>query len=155
MIVRVAHREHFTVIRNKTIRDSRLSWKATGLLVYLLSFPDDMRLDRDELAAAGPDGVRAVRSALQELRAAGYLCQVRKQDEHGRWRTEATLYEVPRTSTDGAKRATDGALTDGGKRATKGRSTKEKGPHSSGSARAPMPLDQILRQCARRIPDAD
>jgi hypothetical protein len=155
MIIRVAHREHFTVIRNKTLRDSRLSFKARGLLAYLLSLPDDTSLDRRRLEGAGPDGAHAIRMGLQELTNAGYLRHEKRQDELGRWRTEATLYEVPKAPrTGGGKSATGMRLSAVGKSATKSRSNKEKGPRFQESGGAPSSLDEILKQLARRVPDA-
>lgn len=155
MIIRVAHRDHYTVIRNKTLRDSRLSFKARGLLAYLLSLPDDTTLDRRRLEDAGPDGAYAIRMALQELVNAGYLRHEKRQDEHGRWRTEATLYEVPKTPrTGGGKSAIGMRFTDGGKPATKSRSNKEKGPRYETSGGAPSSLDQLLEQLLKRVPDA-
>lgn len=155
MIIRVAsHQNHYTVIRNKTLRDSRLSFKARGLLAYLLSLPDDTTLDRRRLEDAGPDGQMAIRTALQELAAAGYLCHEKHQDSHGRWRTEATVYEVAKTLlTGGGKTTTGMRVTGGGKPTTKSRSNKEKGPRYETSGGAPSSLDQILEQLLKRVPD--
>ena len=42
MIIRVIrHEQNFTVIDNACQRDLTLSFKATGLLAYLLSMPDE------------------------------------------------------------------------------------------------------------------
>lgn len=154
MIIRVAHRDHYTVIRNNTLRDSRLSFKARGLLAYLLSLPDDTSLDRRRLEGAGPDGAYAIRMALQELAAAGYLRHEKHQDERGLWRTGATLYEVPKAiRTGGGKSANGSRLSDSGKPATKSRSNKEKGPLYQESARPPSDLEEILKRVGRRIPD--
>lgn len=154
MIIRVAHSDHYTVIRNHTLRDSRLSLKATGLIAYLLSLPDDTALDRRHLEGAKSDGAYAIRMALKELVDTGYLRHDKRQDERGLWRTEWTLYEVPKVPrTGGGKSATGSRLSGGGKPATKSRSNKEKGPRYEESARAPSPLEDILNQCARRLPD--
>ncbi|MEW6472746.1 MAG: hypothetical protein AB1679_10780 [Actinomycetota bacterium] len=103
MIIRVEHRDHYTVVRNNSVRDSRLSFRATGILTYLLSLPDDTPLSREHLADVKQDGIRSVRAGLQELAEAGYIKYQKTQDAHGHWRTEATVYECP---TEGAKRAT-------------------------------------------------
>jgi hypothetical protein len=55
------------------LKDSRLSWKAKGLLVWLLSYGDNFQMSEAQIIAASTDGVRAVRSAVAELQAAGYL----------------------------------------------------------------------------------
>lgn len=64
---------NFTVIPNAAIRDQRLSWKARGLLVYLLSMPDNWRTNTTQLRGAGIDGRDAIRAGLTELEEAGYL----------------------------------------------------------------------------------
>lgn len=63
----------FTQIPNMWIRDSRLSYKARGLLAELLSHREGFHVSRERLARSGQDGDRAVRSAIDELEAFGYL----------------------------------------------------------------------------------
>ncbi len=77
----------FLIIRNSTVQDPDLSLKALGLLTRILSRPDDWRIDRDSLASECKEGVATVRTALQELTAAGYLVHTKRQDEKGRWVT--------------------------------------------------------------------
>lgn len=73
-IVRVHKKENPYVIIDKTgVSDTRLSWKARGLLCYLLSKPDGWKLNVEHLANHGPDGERATRSGLKELERFGYL----------------------------------------------------------------------------------
>ena len=72
-IIKVAHHDHgYVVIQNKALEDSRLSCKARGLLAYLLTRPKDWSVNCKHLATIGPDGPTAIRSALKELRNAGY-----------------------------------------------------------------------------------
>lgn len=86
-IIRVAKRDRYSVIANEALEDSRLSWKARGLLAYLLSKPDGWTVNRDQLTAASDaDGQTTVRSGLRELEACGYLVRVRT-------RTSAGLFE--------------------------------------------------------------
>lgn len=90
--VRVGKRPRYTVVDRRAITDERLSFKARGLLVWLLDKPDDWRVDRATLAKAGPDGEHAIRSALNELRDAGYLVWNPGGDNGG---GEHVLFEVP------------------------------------------------------------
>lgn len=70
----VKDRSHpYTIINNTVFDDARLSWKAKGLMGYLLSKPDDWRVCVADLVARGDDGVKAVHSGLRELVAAGYV----------------------------------------------------------------------------------
>lgn len=65
--------DHFTIISNGALRDERLTWKARGLLAYLLSMDTGWITSVRRLAEVGPDGTTAVESALKELEAFGYL----------------------------------------------------------------------------------
>ena len=54
MIVRSKRPEkHYTVLGNDIIRDQRLSWRARGILVYLLSMPENWRTTASWLTANG------------------------------------------------------------------------------------------------------
>lgn len=78
-IIRQKRKKRFSIVDNKIIEDERLSFKARGLLIYMLSKPDDWKFYTDELAKrSSKDGVSAIKSALNEIENAGYL--TRKQD---------------------------------------------------------------------------
>src|SRR5690606_4941332 len=64
--------------------DSGLSFKALGLLVYLLSKPDHWTVSREHLATTHTDGVDSIRSGLRELRSAGYVTDEIERDDSGR-----------------------------------------------------------------------
>jgi hypothetical protein len=96
MIVRSARPTgNFTVLHNKTIRDARLSYKARGILIDLLSLPDNWRTSAEDLARRGPDGLHAIRAGLKELETFGYLRRTRHRDDLGRIRTTTTVYDRP------------------------------------------------------------
>jgi len=69
----------WTSIPNAALEDPALSWRATGLLAYLLSRPPGWETDSVRLASSRPgaEGRDAVRSALAELEAARYLHRVK------------------------------------------------------------------------------
>lgn len=82
-IVRVSKQENpFVQIDKYGINDERLSWKAKGLLVYLLSKPDDWKVWIKDLVKRAKDGEKAVYSGLEELERNGYISrrQFRKED---------------------------------------------------------------------------
>ena len=65
--------DHYTIISNAALRDERLTWKARGLLAYLLSMDTGWITSIRRLADVAPDGKSAVETALAELEALGYL----------------------------------------------------------------------------------
>lgn len=102
----VRNRTHvdFTVVANRVLRDTRLSYRALGLLVELLSRPDDWRTSSDELARDRKEGRDAIRSALREIEEAGYLTRRRVQGQGGLWSTVWELFDSPpedRSTGDG------------------------------------------------------
>jgi hypothetical protein len=96
MIVRGPRkRSNFTVLPNEALRDVRLSFKARGLLAYILSMPDHWATSSEALARQGPDGRDSVRTGLRELRALGYVVLEKRQQTGGRWITDVMVYEAP------------------------------------------------------------
>jgi hypothetical protein len=83
-IIRVNRRERYTIVSNIPIEDDSLSWKATAILVYLLSRPDDWETNPQHLAAVKKCGIKAVYSGLKELKEAGYIEHTFIRDEFGR-----------------------------------------------------------------------
>lgn len=85
----------FTIIRNEVIRDNRLSLKARGLLLLILSRPDNWRTTAEQLAEENKEGRTAILSAFKELREVGYMRQVRERDSQGRVRTITSVFDFP------------------------------------------------------------
>lgn len=94
-IIRTARRQHFLVICQAAVEDSRLSWAARGLLVYLLSRPDDWRIRVDHLRQQATSGRDAVYKLLTELRQSGYVQRQRTRGDDGR--LQGTFYYVHET----------------------------------------------------------
>lgn len=86
MAIRRAKRgTNFTMISNVGLKDERLSLKATGLLAYMLSLPDDWVFYESELSKRKKDGKQSVRSGLKELQDAGYLIKSQTRTEGGKF----------------------------------------------------------------------
>ncbi|MBA4535503.1 helix-turn-helix domain-containing protein [Brevibacillus halotolerans] len=98
-IVRVIKRENpFVQIDKTPINDERLSWKAKGLLVYLISKPDNWTVVMEDLIKKAKDGRDSVKAGLRELEAAGYISRRQSRDENGKFdKMEFLIYEVPQT----------------------------------------------------------
>ena len=100
MILRIEKTKSYTVIDNALLEDRRLSFAARGLAAYLLSLPDDWRINADDLERRSErDGRCTVRAAMRELTRAGYITRHKHQDELGRWTTSLCFHEVPVTPT--------------------------------------------------------
>jgi len=78
-------KDPFARIDNRTLRDERLSWKATGLLACLLSLPPDWHITLQHLCNAKSDGLHATQSALKELERYAYAKFERPRDRCGRF----------------------------------------------------------------------
>jgi hypothetical protein len=94
-IFRQPHRRHYTQVDNAAIEDGKLSFKALGILAYLLSKPDGWDSNYRHLATTHDDGETAVRSGLQELEAAGYLRRARARRNDGTIEWEIEVHEAP------------------------------------------------------------
>jgi len=67
------------------LRDERLSWKARGLLAYMLSMPDDWVFYESELVKhSAKDGITSLRSAMKELKHVGYVSKEALKGEDGK-----------------------------------------------------------------------
>jgi hypothetical protein len=92
------HEHPYAQIANELLEDPSLSLKAKGLLAYLLSRSDDWEVYQQQLQKVGPDGRTSIRSALEELREAGYLDRIQWRAGDGRFSNyEYIVYEEPRS----------------------------------------------------------
>jgi hypothetical protein len=73
MIFRNPARLRFLTVSKIPLEDKRLSWKAKGLLLYLLSKPDNWNANSIQLEGESKDGRESVLSGLKELRENGYI----------------------------------------------------------------------------------
>jgi len=83
--LRLTHHTNFTTIGNNLIQNTALSWKARGLIIYLLSMPDDWNFNLSDLANRAPDGRAALRSGIKELKEQGYIEIVKERSNGGQF----------------------------------------------------------------------
>ncbi|WP_342573740.1 DnaD domain protein [Solibacillus sp. FSL K6-1781] len=96
-IVRVAKNSNYVVMNRTALNDKRLSWKAKGIMAYLLSMPDDWVFYMEELQSHSTDGKASFQSGFKELKDCGYVERLPvKDDETGKithW--ETVVHEIP------------------------------------------------------------
>ena len=85
----------FVMMDKRVLADPKLSYKAKGILAYLLSRPDNWIINVSDVVNHSPDGEFAIRTGIKELIIAGYV--QRKVERNGkhivRWVME--VYEQP------------------------------------------------------------
>ncbi|WP_125705507.1 helix-turn-helix domain-containing protein [Lacticaseibacillus daqingensis] len=95
-IKRAPRKQHFTIIPNAALEDDGLSFKARGLLSYMLSKSDDWVFYERELIEHTTEGRAAVRSALKELEACGYLIREQGRRNGGGFGNSVwTVFDTP------------------------------------------------------------
>ena len=99
-VFRIEKSSDYTVISNHHLRNRELSLRAKGLLSQILSLPNDWDYTIAGLAAINKEGKDAVRVAVQELEAAGYIVRRQKMDSGGKFgANEYIVYETPRSAS--------------------------------------------------------
>ena len=112
-IVRKAKKNNFTIINNNILQDKTLSWKAKGILCYLLSLPDDWHLNLSQLQDQSIDGRDKLRSGIKELEDAGYVKHTHVRFENGQFsHHEWIIYEEPIKPPESENPKTENPKTD-------------------------------------------
>lgn len=85
MIIKIKKRENpYVQIDHRILEDARLSWRAKGVLAYLLSKPPEWEVRSEDVINKSTDGRDAVRSAMAELKELGYAELINTRDGR-RW----------------------------------------------------------------------
>ncbi len=92
----VKRKKGYTVMSNHHLQNGALSLKAKGLLSYMLSLPEDWDYSIAGLAVKNKEGRAAIRAALEELEAFGYLRRERVRADGGTFAgSRYFVYEEP------------------------------------------------------------
>lgn len=95
-VFRIEKTKDYTVMSNYHLRDSSLSLKAKGLLSQMLSLPDGWDYTLAGLAGINKESKDAIRSAVNELEAAGYIIRRQTSDANGKFAgNEYIIHEQP------------------------------------------------------------
>lgn len=100
----------FTIVRNAWARDGRLSLRARGLLVQLLSHRPGWEVSTASLVRDNPEGRDAIRKTIRELETFGYLKRIQMRDGTEFSGMEYVLQEPPQ---EGCGFPVDGNPVDG------------------------------------------
>jgi hypothetical protein len=88
-------------VANSTARNHKLSWRARGLLLELLSYPDGWETTVDRLVGLGrlakghAEGRDAMRMAMNELEQANLVHHYKYRNKQGHWVTFTEVCDVP------------------------------------------------------------
>lgn len=94
-------KSNFTVVSNEILRDPKISLKAIGIYVFMMSKPDNWNFTINSISKQVKDGTDSVSTALNELKKAGYLMYTKHKDGTGtyelftRAKTENPDIEIP------------------------------------------------------------
>lgn len=99
-IIRKDKKDNFTTIDNAYLQNKKLSFKAKGIMTYILSLPDDWAIYIDQLIKTSKDGEGSFRSGLDELIKAGYIKRypIIEKGQIVAWQTEVYEYLEENTS---------------------------------------------------------
>lgn len=112
-IFRVEKDKNYTTINNTSVQDKRLSWKAKGIHLFMLTRPDDWIFYNEELQQWAKDGRDSFLSGLKELQQHGYVKKIRERNEDGTFDYITVIYEVPQPDYPSTgKPLTEEPLTD-------------------------------------------
>jgi len=95
-IIRIKKRpERYTILDNEIINNGAMTWEARGVLIYLLSKPDNWVMRMDDLVNQSPAGIKVVRRIIKELQAFRFLYRYKYQGQGGKWVWESVLFDRP------------------------------------------------------------
>jgi hypothetical protein len=96
-VFRINKTKNYTIMSNYHLQNKNLSYKAKGLLSYMLSIPEDWDYSINGLVSVSKEGSKAIRSILTELKENGYLIVEKNQNEKGQYDYDYQIYETPHT----------------------------------------------------------
>jgi hypothetical protein len=82
-ITRRKYDRDFTVLSNEFLKDTRLSWKAKGIIAYVAMLPDDWALNMRDLTNRATDGRDSLYSGIKELETFGYCSKTQNRNPDG------------------------------------------------------------------------
>lgn len=145
--IRVEKKNKYTQIDNNLIQNRNLSLKAKGLLIYMLSLPDDWDYSISGLSTGCKEGKSSIRSAIDELMKQRYITRslVRGADgllggyEYVVYEEPQPSCENPTTDSQSSEKRTQQIKDSTNKNET---NTPYSPPEGDGAASDPEPVDK-------------
>ena len=94
-VFKIEKTKDFTVMSNYHLRDKNLSYKAKGLLSFMLSLPEDWDYSLKGLCSISKENTDAIRSTLKELQQNHYLEIEKVRGDKGHFEYNYLIYEKP------------------------------------------------------------
>ena len=94
-VFKIEKTKDFTIMSNYHLRDRNLSYKAKGLLSFMLSLPPDWDYSLKGLCAISKENRDAIRSTLKELQDNHYLEIEKVRGNKGYFEYNYLIYEKP------------------------------------------------------------
>lgn len=94
-ILRKPKHENFTMVRNYFINDTRLKPDGKGVLLFMLSKPDDWSFKYENLMVGLGIGEKYLRSCIKQLEDLKYLKRSKCRGENGHYIWNYYIYEEP------------------------------------------------------------
>lgn len=100
-IRRGKHQDNYSIIANEMSNDIRLSFEARGMLLYLLSKPEDWIVRPVDVCKQGGMGKDRYYRITQELVDAGYMVKDQPRGDDGRMLgLDLVVYDIPQKTAD-------------------------------------------------------
>ena len=103
-VFRINKTKNYTVMSNYHLQDRNLSYKAKGLLSYMLSLPSDWDYSIKGLVALSKENITSIKSGLKELKINNYLVIDKifpDKTKSGKIEYRYNIYEIPYSFNQG------------------------------------------------------
>ena len=94
-VFKIEKNKDYTVMSNYHLRDKSLSYKAKGLLSFMLSLPEDWDYSLNGLVAISKESKDGIRSILKELQEHHYIEIEKVRGDKGYFEYNYLIYEIP------------------------------------------------------------
>ena len=94
-VFKIEKNQNYTVMSNHHLRDRNLSYKAKGLLSFMLSLPDDWDYFLAGLCSISKESRDGIRSILKELQEHHYVEIEKVRENKGYFEYNYLIYEIP------------------------------------------------------------